>query len=106
MARDCITIGTKGEGIDGVIRDGENGYLCEPNATELSKVLSYPITFDNKRKMEFLKNSLQTIQQYSSTTTAKEYLKFLSDFALTSRGLETKSNFKIDIDPFEENNDD
>ena len=106
MASGCITVGTKGEGIDGVIKDGENGFLCEPNATELSKILSYPITFDNKRKMEFLKDSIQTTQQYSSTTTAKEYLKFLSDFTLTSRGLETKSNFKIDIDPFGDNNND
>src|SRR5699024_2075087 len=27
MAKGCITIGSKGEGIDGVIKDSENGYL-------------------------------------------------------------------------------
>lgn len=29
MGEGCITIGTKGEGIDGIIRDGENGFLVE-----------------------------------------------------------------------------
>ena len=30
MAKGCITIGSKGEGIDGVIVNNENGYLCTP----------------------------------------------------------------------------
>ena len=29
MAQGCITVGSKNEGIDGVIRDGENGFLVE-----------------------------------------------------------------------------
>ena len=28
MSKGCITIGTKGQGIDGVIKHGENGFLC------------------------------------------------------------------------------
>lgn len=31
MASGCVTIGTKGEGIDGFIRDGENGFLVPPD---------------------------------------------------------------------------
>lgn len=31
MAQGCIAIGTKGEGIDGIIVNNENGYLIEPN---------------------------------------------------------------------------
>lgn len=29
MAKGCLVIGTRGQGIDGVIREGENGFLCE-----------------------------------------------------------------------------
>ena len=31
MACGCVTIGTQGEGIDGFIQDGVNGYLVKPN---------------------------------------------------------------------------
>lgn len=31
MASGCVTIGTRGEGIDGFIRDGENGFLVPPD---------------------------------------------------------------------------
>ena len=31
MASGCLAIGTQGEGIDGFIRSGENGYLVPPN---------------------------------------------------------------------------
>lgn len=37
MAQGCITIGSRGEGIDGVIVDGKNGFLISPgNINELS----------------------------------------------------------------------
>lgn len=40
MACGCVVIGTRGEGIDGVIRDGENGFLAEPDEpAELTAVL-------------------------------------------------------------------
>lgn len=35
----CITIGTKGEGIDGFIKDGQNGFLVNPNRKELSDLI-------------------------------------------------------------------
>ena len=29
MAKGCIVIGTKGQGIEGIVKHGENGFLCK-----------------------------------------------------------------------------
>lgn len=34
MAQGCLTIASRGEGFDGLIRDGENGFLCPPGDDE------------------------------------------------------------------------
>lgn len=39
MKAKCITIGTKNEGIDGFIKNGENGFLIEPNENEIVQVI-------------------------------------------------------------------
>ncbi len=39
MLQGCLTIASKGEGFDGIIRDGVNGFLCEPgNQKDLEAV--------------------------------------------------------------------
>lgn len=40
MAQGCLAIASRGEGFDGLIRDGENGFLCAPgDEEELLRVL-------------------------------------------------------------------
>lgn len=39
MASGCVTIGTKGEGIDGFIVDGENGLLVSPDVEDVSHAI-------------------------------------------------------------------
>ena len=34
MAKGCIVVGTKGQGIDGIVKDGENGFLCKARDVE------------------------------------------------------------------------
>lgn len=42
MAAGCVTVGTKGEGIDGIIESGKNGFLVTPdNEIELAKIIDY-----------------------------------------------------------------
>lgn len=76
MAKGCITIGSKGEGIDGVIRDGENGFLCMPrDVSSLAEVIlnikSLSIT-DLKR---ISNNAVQTAEQLTDTLTARHYIE-------------------------------
>lgn len=34
MAKGCLVVGSRGWGIDGIIENGKNGFLCEPNNQE------------------------------------------------------------------------
>jgi glycosyltransferase involved in cell wall biosynthesis len=81
MAKGCITIGTKGQGIDGVIIDGFNGFLCASrNVEELSSI------FDKIRKMssgqlQFIsKNALETAKNMTDEKVAIKYLNTITDF--------------------------
>lgn len=47
MAKGCIVIGTKGQGIDGIVKHGENGFLCKARDVEnladtISQIVSLP----------------------------------------------------------------
>ncbi len=80
MACGCITVGTKGEGIDGVIKDGENGYLCEPNTKELTSKLNHIISMDGQKRKELIQNAIATTRAYSSNKCATEYSNFLEHY--------------------------
>lgn len=54
MLQGCLTIASKGEGFDGIIRDGENGFICEPGRQEeLEKVYKRiaSLTVDERNKI-------------------------------------------------------
>jgi glycosyltransferase involved in cell wall biosynthesis len=34
MAQGCVVVGRRGWGVDGIVRDGENGFLCDSVATD------------------------------------------------------------------------
>ena len=74
MASGCITACTKNDGIDGIIKDGFNGFLIEDIATTLDKI----IKLDNKQKI--LDNAYKTIKNYTDINVAKYYLKVLEEY--------------------------
>lgn len=56
MAKGCIVIATKGQGMDGIIKNGENGFLCESeNVTKLTSLI--------KNISEMLPEKLRSISQ-------------------------------------------
>lgn len=80
MAKGCITIGSRNEGIDGVIIDGENGFLCESgNYLELSELI--------KRI-----NSLSSAERHAISLNAIETANNLTDFKAARRYLDTVLN--------------
>jgi len=79
MASGCIPVGTKGEGIDGVIRDGENGFLCNPTVNELSEKLQYLLSINPQNKTMLLKNAKTTTENYSIQITSQKYLNLLQN---------------------------
>lgn len=75
MARGCITIASRNEGIDGVIIDGYNGYLCEAgNASELAKILKRIRNSKQEELLAISNNAIKTAKKYTDMLTAKLYI--------------------------------
>lgn len=75
MAKGCIVVGTKGQGIDGVIIDGYNGYLCEPNnPDQLADIIRKIRSMSQKELMEMSDNALATARNLTDYNVAKMYI--------------------------------
>ena len=72
MASGCITICSKNDGIDGIIQDGINGFLCENVEEALLKAINF------KDKNLILENSFNTISNFTTTKTAENYINYLA----------------------------
>ena len=70
MASGCVTIGLKNDGIDGIIENGKNGYLCELD--NIKNTLQYIANSDLNN--EILGNSYNTILKYTKENAAKNYI--------------------------------
>lgn len=76
MAQGCITIGTRGQGIDGVIVHGENGFLCEARdvAGLRDTLLAIgAMTYEEKRAISA--RALRTAASLSDGRVAAAYLE-------------------------------
>lgn len=79
MGKGCITIGTIGQGIDGVIQHEENGFLCEARNTDSLKNIFLQIAempYDEKIKMSM--KALSTAQKMTDDKVAYSYLQKLN----------------------------
>ena len=75
MAATCISVGSIGEGIDGVIEDGENGLLCEPqNADALLKRLEWLMGQSPEELNRLVENGYETAQDFADSKVAERYL--------------------------------
>ena len=78
MAMGVIPIGSRNEGIDGIIRDGENGFLCEAGSTDdLAKVLNEIKNMSLERLSLLSNKAKSTAQEYSDKGVAEKYLNAL-----------------------------
>lgn len=76
MSRGCICIGTRGQGIDGVIVDGENGFLCGGgDATELASVIHRINTLSIADKERISNAARNTAERLSDFNVAKMYIE-------------------------------
>lgn len=75
MAQGCITICTKNDGIAGIIKDGENGFLVEPKTDEIKNLLIKIQNLD-KNIIEKIKiSSINTVKNFTSKKCAENYLQ-------------------------------
>lgn len=75
MGRGCITIGSKSEGIDGVIEHGKNGFLCEAgNEKELADVLRYINSLTKEERQQISQNAITTVKEMTDYKVATKYI--------------------------------
>ena len=75
MATGNIVIGKKGEGIDGIIKNNENGFLINSNAEELKNCINKIISLKEDELSTIKANCTETIKNLTNTNAAKNYLK-------------------------------
>lgn len=76
MACGCIVIGSKGTGIDGIVKDKFNGYLIDSNDADqlVNKLMSIcNLELDEKKKI--LTNSYETVKELTDEKMSKKYLE-------------------------------
>ncbi len=76
LSKGCIVIGSKGEGIDGVIEDEKNGFLCEPKNIDMLKAIIkkiYSLTLGEK--VSIIENGLETAMKNTNQHYIKKYVE-------------------------------
>jgi glycosyltransferase involved in cell wall biosynthesis len=78
MSRGCITIASKNEGMDGIIKDGINGFLCESgNQFDLENKLRLISSLSENKIKEIKKNAILTAQEFTNKKAANKYLNLI-----------------------------
>lgn len=76
MLQGCIVIASRFGGVDGIIVDGENGFLCEQgNEKQLIMILMKILTLSNERKDDISQRAIETAKNYSDSKVSKRYLE-------------------------------
>jgi len=84
LAKGCLVIGAVGYGIDGVIADGKNGFLCRPrDEGHLLATLEKIICRLERQDLErVVVNAQATLADYTEERAAQNYLDRIKEFSL------------------------
>ena len=75
MARGCITIASRDEGMDGVIKDGVNGFLCKAgDYNELAVVIKRINALSSEERMAISNKAVETAKWLTDANAAKMYI--------------------------------
>ena len=80
MAASCLAIGSKDEGIDGVIENGVNGFLAPAaDADGLKAVLDRLFEMDAQQLQKYSRMGFNTASEFTDSNVAKWYLESIFD---------------------------
>ena len=78
MSRGCITIASRDEGFDGIIKDGENGFLCEAgNEEELTSILMHLKMLPKEELQRISEAAIATAHKLTDEKVALNYVESL-----------------------------
>jgi len=76
MAKGLLVVGTQGQGIDGVVKDGVNGFLCGAKDVDaLAIVIKKMVTMPKAERQRMSDLSIETAQGLTDRKVAEAYLK-------------------------------
>ena len=80
MAASCITIASENGGVDGIIVNEENGFLCpHGDSLELRNILLKIMTLNIEKIRNISSNAYMTVNEYSDSKVAKKYLQNIKE---------------------------
>lgn len=81
MSRGCIVIASRGEGMEGVIEHGENGFLCEAgNAEELASIIKQIRNLTDEERKRISEAAIATSLKLTDVAVAKDYIDTVVEF--------------------------
>lgn len=79
MANGCLTVASRHEGMDGIIHDGENGFLCTAGDwKELRGIIDRINGLSPEDKQRISEAAVKTSQALTDAKVAENYLNFMS----------------------------
>ena len=80
MLQGCIVIASRFGGVDGIIKDGKNGFLCEEgNREELVQILTRINEMEKQTKESISNNAIMTAKKYTEKRVAERYLSYICE---------------------------
>lgn len=80
MSQGCIAIASKDSGMEDIIQNGVNGYLCDSgNASELNNILLNIKQLNDLEVISLINNSYNTSKKFTDEYVARQYLKNVTD---------------------------
>lgn len=80
MSQGCITVCTKDDGIDGIIKNGENGFLTLPNIQDVKQTLDKINSLDNNERKALCDKAFATLNMLTPELCANNYLQQILKF--------------------------
>lgn len=79
MSKGCITVCSRGDGIDGIIKHGVNGYLCNSgDAKELAQLFRCIQKESKENLLRISRSAQETTRHLTDKEVAKSYLGFIT----------------------------
>lgn len=79
MARGCIVVASRGEGMMGIIEDGVNGFLCAAGSeNELAQIVQKIRSLTSEDRLAIRRAAMKTASEYTDWKVAERYAEQLS----------------------------
>ena len=80
MAKGCVIVGTRGQGIDGIVKHGENGFLCKARDVDgLADVIKTIVALPKEQLKQISQKAVSTANDMTDRKVAERYIKVFNE---------------------------